>query len=45
MLTLLIKLTVIALIVWVAMQQPSVAGWSFVAVPLIYLTWRLELRR
>lgn len=42
MTTLLGKILVIVLVVMVADEVQSQTFWCFVAVPLIYLSWRLE---
>lgn len=42
---LLTKLVLIALVAMTVAQAKSMAAWCFIAVPLIYLIWRLEPKR
>lgn len=38
----LIKLLLIAVVAVTVAQAKSIVAWSLIAVPLIYLIWRLE---
>ncbi len=42
--TLLLKLLLIAVVALSVGQTKSLAAWCLVAVPLIYLIWRIEPR-